>query len=207
LLCFYAFHDSFNAQLRIAMKFPAIALAAAIGWSVAAAQTPESSAVAQSSAPLITIPVLDAPRYMGTWYEIAKYPNWFQKKCVAETRAHYKLQADGSVQVVNRCRKDTGEIDEAVGEARQIGVASSPKLQVRFAPSWLSLLPFVWGNYWVIDLDDGYQLAAVSEPKREYLWVLSRTPTVSAQSYDALLVRLKAQGFDLGRLELTRQGK
>lgn len=189
------------------MKFPAIALAAAIGWSVAAAQTPESSAVAQSSAPLITIPALDAPRYMGTWYEIAKYPNWFQKKCVAETRAQYKLQADGSVQVVNRCRKDTGEIDEAVGEARQIGVASSPKLQVRFAPSWLSLLPFVWGNYWVIDLDDGYQLAAVSEPKREYLWVLSRTPTVSAQSYDALLVRLKAQGFDLGRLELTRQGK
>lgn len=90
------------------MKFPAIALAAAIGWSVAAAQTPESSAVAQSSAPLITIPALDAPRYMGTWYEIAKYPNWFQKKCVAETRAHYKLQADGSVQVVNRCRKDTG---------------------------------------------------------------------------------------------------
>jgi apolipoprotein D and lipocalin family protein len=191
------------------MKFSAIpiALAAGIGWSVAAAQAPESGAVAQSSAALITIPALDAPRYMGTWYEIAKYPNWFQKKCIAETSAQYTLQADGSVQVVNRCRKDTGEIDEAIGEARQIGVASSPKLQVRFAPSWLSLLPFVWGNYWVIDLDDGYQLVAVSEPKREYLWVLSRTPTVSAKSYGALLVRLKAQGFDLGRLVLTRQGK
>lgn len=103
--------------------------------------------------------------------------------------------------------KGYGEIDEAIGEARQIGVATSPKLQVRFAPSWLSLLPFVWGDYWVIDLDEGYQLVAVSEPTREYLWVLSRTPTVSVLSYDALLARLKAQGFDLGRLELTRQGK
>ena len=144
---------------------------------------------------------------MGTWYEIAKYPNWFQKKCVAETRAEYKLQVGGSVQVINRCRRDTGEIEEAIGEARQTGVATSPKLQVRFAPSWLSLLPFVWGNYWVVDLDDGYQLVAVSEPKREYLWVLSRTPTVSPQSYDALLVRLEAQGFDLGRLELAKHGK
>ncbi len=188
------------------MKFTAVALAACIGWPVANAQRPEVSA-AQSSAPLVTIPMLDVPRYMGTWYEIAKYPNWFQKKCVAETRAEYKHQTGGSVQVINRCRKDTGEIDEAIGEARQMGVATSAKLQVRFAPSWLSSLPFVWGDYWVIDIDDGYQLVAVSEPKREYLWVLSRTPTVDAKSYEALLVRLKAQGFDLGRLELSRQGK
>jgi apolipoprotein D and lipocalin family protein len=188
------------------MKYTAISLIACIGWSVATAQTTEGSA-AQSSGPLVTIPTLDVQRYMGTWYEIAKYPNWFQKKCVAETRAEYKLQVGGSVQVINRCRRDTGEIEEAIGEARQTGVATSPKLQVRFAPSWLSLLPFVWGNYWVVDLDDGYQLVAVSEPKREYLWVLSRTPTVSPQSYDALLVRLEAQGFDLGRLELAKHGK
>jgi apolipoprotein D and lipocalin family protein len=64
----------------------------------------------------------------------------------------------------------------------------------------------VWGDYWVIDLDANYQLAAVSEPKREYLWVLSRTPTVSTEAYQALLTRLKAQGFDLERLERTRQG-
>ena len=189
------------------MKLIAIALVACIGLSAATAQTPVGLAAAQSASPLVTIAALDVPRYMGTWYEISKYPNRFQKKCVAETQAQYKLQANGSVQVINRCRKDTGEIDEAIGEARQMGVATSPKLQVRFAPSWLSLLPFVWGDYWVVDLDDGYQLVAVSEPKREYLWVLSRTPTVSAQSYDALLVRLKAQGIDLGRLELTRHVK
>ena len=187
------------------MKFAAVALFVWLGCSVAAAQTPQGTANAQPTSPLVTISSLDVQRYMGTWYEIAKYPNWFQKKCIAETRAEYKLQAGGSVQVINRCRKDNGEIDEAIGEARQIGAANSPKLQVRFAPSWLSLLPFVWGDYWVIDLDEAYQLVAVSEPKRQYLWVLSRTPTVSTQSYEALMGRLKSQSFDLGRLELSQQ--
>jgi apolipoprotein D and lipocalin family protein len=142
---------------------------------------------------------------MGTWYEIAKYPNRFQKQCVANTKAAYQVQAGGTVQVVNRCKTQSGEVDEAIGEARQVGVASSPKLQVRFAPAWLGWLPWVWGDYWVIDLDAQYQLAAVSEPKREYLWVLSRTPTVSKEAYDALLVRLQAQGLDPARLERTLQ--
>jgi apolipoprotein D and lipocalin family protein len=93
----------------------------------------------------------------------------------------------------------------AIGEARQIGPSTSPKLQVRFAPSWLSMLPFVWGDYWVVDLDEGYQLVAVSEPKREYLWVLSRAPKVDPNQYDALFRRLKVHGFDLARLQLTKQ--
>jgi apolipoprotein D and lipocalin family protein len=109
------------------------------------------------------------------------------------------------VQVVNRCRKENGDVDQAIGEARQIGAATSPKLQVRFAPVWLSWLPVVWGDYWVVDLDEAYQLVAVSEPMREYLWVLSRTPQVSDQAYGALLLRLKAQGLSLERLERTRQ--
>jgi apolipoprotein D and lipocalin family protein len=100
---------------------------------------------------------------------------------------------------------ESGEMNEAVGEARQIGPSTSPKLQVRFAPSWLSLLPFVWGNYWVVDLDEGYQLVAVSESKREYLWILSRTPKVDPIQYDALLKRLRVQEFDLSKLELTKQ--
>lgn len=174
-------------------------------WTLAMAQGNSAGAQSQSRAPLITIASLDVHRYMGTWYEIAKYPNWFQKKCVADTRADYQLQANGRVQVTNRCRLESGAIDEAIGEARQIGPSTSPKLQVRFAPSWLSKFAFVWGDYWVVDLDDGYQLVAVSEPKREYLWVLSRIPKVVPSAYDTLLGRLKAQGFDLDRLELTKQ--
>jgi apolipoprotein D and lipocalin family protein len=79
-------------------------------------------------------------------------------------------------------------------------------LKVRFAPTWLSFLPMVWGDYWVIDLDPQYQLAAVSDRKREYLWVLSRRPKVDPKDYASLLARLRKQGFDIDRLVPTRQG-
>jgi apolipoprotein D and lipocalin family protein len=186
------------------MKIKALALsfcAVALGMHASVAL----SADAATTEPLQPIAALDVPRYMGTWYEIARYPNWFQKKCVGDTRADYSLQPNGRVQVINRCREASGELSEAVGMARQIGAADSPKLEVRFAPAWLSFLPMVWGDYWVIDLDPDYRLVAVSEPSREYLWVLSRTPAVDAQAYEALLARLAARGFDPGKLERTTQ--
>ena len=156
---------------------------------------------AAAAEPLTAVSSIDLPRYMGTWYEISKYPNWFQKKCQSDTSANYGPQSDGSVRVVNRCKMADGNWAEAVGQAVQVGGADSPKLQVRFAPWWLSFLPMVWGDYWVIDLDDGYRLAAVSEPSRTYLWVLSRTPSVDAAAYRDLLKRLEAKGFDLTKLE------
>ena len=172
--------------------------------AASASASASAAAPAQPAQPLVTIAALDVPRYMGTWYEIAKYPNRFQKQCVSDTQAEYLLLADGVVQVINRCRKENGKMEQAIGEARQMGAATSPKLQVRFAPAWLSMLPFVWGNYWVIDLDESYQLVAVSEPERDYLWVLSRSASVSPAAYNALLARLKAQGFDLDRLVSTK---
>ena len=152
-----------------------------------------------------TIPSIDVARYLGTWYEIAKFPNWFQRKCLSGTNANYQLKEDGNVKVTNRCKVEGGEMAQAIGTARQIGGATSPKLEVRFAPDWLAILPFVWGDYWVIDLDPQYQLAAVSDPRREYLWILSRTPNVNQKSYDDLLQRLVAQQFDLTQLSLTPQ--
>jgi len=152
-----------------------------------------------------TIPSIDVARYLGTWYEIAKFPNWFQRKCLSGTNANYQLKEDGNVKVTNRCKVEGGEMAQAIGTARQIGGATSPKLEVRFAPDWLAILPFVWGDYWVIDLDPQYQLAAVSDPRREYLWILSRTPKVNQKSYDDLLQRLVAQQFDLTQLSLTPQ--
>lgn len=160
---------------------------------------------ADAARPLQPIESLAVPRYMGTWYEIAKFPNAFQKKCVADTTASYALREDGRVAVVNRCRTADGESDQADAVARQLGGATSPKLKVRFAPAILSFIPMVWGDYWVIDLDDKYQLSAVSEPKREYLWILSRTPQVDPAVYDALLGRLTAQGLDVSKLVRTPQ--
>ena len=155
--------------------------------------------------PLPTVASLDVPRYMGTWYEIAKFPNWFQKKCISNTRANYVLRSDGTVQVTNRCKTASGEIDEAVGAAHQMGPATSPKLQVRFAPAWLSLIPAVWGDYWVVVLEDNYQWVAVSEPGRQFLWILSRTPRMEPKAYADLLLRLASLGLDVQKLEVTAQ--
>lgn len=174
---------------------------AALACVTARAEAP----AAPVASPLQPIAVLDLPRYMGTWHEIAKFPNRFQKQCVGGTRADYSLQPDGRVQVINRCRLENGGWNTAIGEARQAGATGSPKLKVRFAPEWLAFMPFVWGDYWVIDLDDAYQLVAVSEPQREYLWVLSRTPRVERQAYQNLLSRLTRQGFNVSKLEPTPQ--
>jgi apolipoprotein D and lipocalin family protein len=158
---------------------------------------------AQALPPVQTIASLDVPRYMGTWFELAKFPNVFQRKCVSNTRAVYTLNVDNTVQVLNRCRIQDGSTIEALGQAKQIGNAISPVLKVRFAPEWLGWLPLVWGDYWVIDLDDQYELAAVSDAKREYLWVLSRIPKIDSTRYAALLQRLKQQGFDVDKLQVT----
>lgn len=180
---------------------------AILGW-VAACWIGLLACPAQAAEPAALRPIerLDLPRYLGTWYEVARFPNRFQKQCVADTRADYESQPDGSVRVINQCRLADGRVEKAVGQARQIGTGDSPRLQVRFAPAWLSFIPAVWGDYWVVDLDEAYQLAAVSEPRREYLWVLSRTPGVPAAAYEALLRRLAAQGLDVGRLERSPQG-
>jgi apolipoprotein D and lipocalin family protein len=175
---------------------PAVALALS-----AAAGVPAAVLAADSPPPLTTIASLDITRYMGTWYELARYPNRFQRDCSGPAVAAYSLQPDGRVRVVNRCPQADGKTDEAIGEARRVGEAGSARLEVRFAPAWLSWLPVVWGNYWVVDLDPAYQLSVVSEPSREYLWVLSRTPTIDPALWDALMVRLREQGFDLARLK------
>jgi apolipoprotein D and lipocalin family protein len=172
-----------------------------------AASAKAAADAATTKPELKTIAALHLPRYLGTWYEIAKFPNKFQRQCAGFTTANYSVNEDGTLRVVNRCRKTDGSVEQAVGAARQIGESTSPKLQVRFAPAWLSFLPQVWANYWVIDLDPAYQLAAVSEPKRQYLWVLSRSPVVDPKAYAALLERLADAGFDVSKLERTRQAE
>jgi len=177
-----------------------------IGLALAAWQWAALPVAAQTvTSAVTTIASLDVPRYMGTWYEIAKFPNRFQARCVANTRAQYTAQTDGSIQVLNSCTTTEGNTIEALGKALQVGPSTSPKLQVRFAPAWLSWLPLVWGDYWVIDLDADYQLAAVSDAKRDYLWVLSRTPQVSPKAYEALITRLQAQHFEVQKLDWTPQ--
>lgn len=158
------------------------------------------SPTARAGSALEPVAWVDLARYMGAWHEIARYPNEFEEKCVSDVTATYALKADGTVRVTNRCRQADGSFREARGEARRSGAINDPRLEVRFAPEWLSFLPIVWGDYWIIDLDEDYTLAAVGEPSREYLWILSRSPVVPPGKLQALMSRLKNKGFDPPRL-------
>ena len=84
------------------------------------------AAYGQSDEAVRTISSLDVPRYLGTWYEIAKFPNWFQKKCVGNTKAVYSVRPDGNLKVLNSCKTADGSISDAEGTARQIGGKDSP---------------------------------------------------------------------------------
>lgn len=161
---------------------------------------PLAAGASDAPAPLTTIDALDVPRYMGRWYEIARYPNRFQRQCVGDSSADYQLQPDNTVQVINRCRLADGSMNEAIGQARQLGGPTSPRLEVRFAPAWLSFIPAVWGDYWVVDIDDDYRWVVVSEPSRRFLWILARTPALDGATDARVRARLAALGFEPDRL-------
>ncbi|MCB1025276.1 MAG: lipocalin family protein [Acidobacteria bacterium] len=148
---------------------------------------------------------VDLKRYAGKWYEIARYPNRFQKKCAGNVTATYSLKDNGRINVLNECIKQNGEKMDAEGEAKIVDKRSNSKLKVRFAPGWLSWLPFVWGDYWILDLDEDYRYAVIGDPSRDYLWILSRDPKLDDAAYDGILARVKEMGFEPGRLVKTPQ--
>jgi apolipoprotein D and lipocalin family protein len=149
---------------------------------------------------LQTVPRVDLGRYVGTWYEIANFPQSFQRGCTATT-ATYTLRDDGQIDVVNRCRKSSPDGPEKVarGRARVVDSSSNAKLEVSF------FRPF-WGDYWIIDLGADYEYAVVGHPGRDYLWILSRTPSMKAEVYEAIVQRLAAQGYETNRLVRTVHG-
>ena len=162
---------------------------------------------AQAKDDVKTVPSVDLNRYVGKWFEIAKYPNRFQKKCVANTSAVYTLKGNGKIEVLNSCQTKDGKMDEAKGDAKIVDKKTNAKLKVRFAPGFLSFLPMVWGDYWVIDLEPSYQYAVIGTPSRDYLWILSRTPELDEKTYQGILNRVKEQGFDPNKLEKSPQNK
>lgn len=150
-----------------------------------------------------TVARVDLDRYAGDWHEVARFPNRFQDQCASDVVASYARRDDGRIDVVNRCRLEDGAIDEATGVARVVDTSTNAKLKVRFAPGWLSWLPMVWGDYWVIGLADDYSWATVGSPDRDYLWILSRTPVLEQGAFDAAVDAARANGFDVSRLRKT----
>jgi apolipoprotein D and lipocalin family protein len=160
----------------------------------------------QDKRQLRVVPEVDLARYAGQWYEIARFPNRFQKRCAGEVTAQYTLQPSGKISVLNRCRLENGKQIQAEGVARVVGKGQPNSiLKVRFAPAFLSFIPQVWGDYQIIALSPDYTHALVGDPTREYLWILSRSPQMDDATYNRLVEEARAQGFDVSRLQKTGQ--
>ncbi len=175
------------------MSWLALLLALALAVSSAHAERlpdPQGMAV---------VPKVDLERYLGTWFEIATIPQFFQRGCYAST-ATYSLRDDGDIRVVNVCRKGslTGDLARAEGKAWVVDSESNAKLEIMF--QW----PFS-DAYWIIELGEDYDYAVVGHPNREYLWVLSRSPWLEPAKYQGILERMAVLGYDLELIVPTVQ--
>lgn len=160
---------------------------------------------ANNLAPLKPVNSVDINKYLGKWYEIARYPNRFERNCEYVT-AQYSLINDGSgaVRVLNTCIKD-GNKDKpktARGVAKPLKGSNNAVLAVNFAPF---PLPQGDGNYHILYLDNDYKFALIGEPSRKYLWLLSRAPTISEDEKKPLLEAATQNGYDTSKLEYVKQ--
>ncbi|MEL4457082.1 lipocalin family protein [Lutimonas vermicola] len=152
-----------------------------------------------TSQDLETVAAVDLEKYAGTWYEIASFPQRFQKGCHCTTATYTQSDKDYII-VENRCRKDSidGKESYIKGKAFIDPGTGNAKLKVQFF--W----PFK-GKYWIIDLADDYSYAVVGHPNRKYLWILSRTPKMDKNTYEEILGRIKEKKFDISKLQKTVQ--
>ncbi|MBS7815003.1 lipocalin family protein [Wohlfahrtiimonas chitiniclastica] len=154
-----------------------------------------STAWADNAAPVQSVKQFDVDRYLGTWYEIARLPNRFQKACVKGNQAHYEKIAQ-NIGVTNRCQMDNGEWKTAEAMAYPQNAIGS-ELKVSFLPKYLRWIPFTKGDYWVMRIDEDYQVALVGEPSREFLWILARTPIIDPVVIEDYLKTATEQGYDV----------
>jgi apolipoprotein D and lipocalin family protein len=158
-----------------------------------------SAMAAYDAPPVRPVPSVDLTRYAGRWYEIARFPNWFQRKCAGDTTATYALRPDGKIDVLNECRQADGKLTSAKGTAR-LADPKGPKSKLKVTFFW----PFS-GDYWIIELDPEYQYAVVGHPGRNYLWILCRRPQMDESRYSELVEKIAAQGYDVKRIVRTLQ--
>ena len=193
-----------NRISRVSTRKPwPLLIAAVVG---VAALTACASNTAKNHPTLPTQENVDLERYAGIWHEQARLPNRFQKSCAGDVQAEYTLLPDGKIRVINQCRNSDGgtKMAEGMGQLAGDGADADPaRLEVRFAPGWLSWLPPVWGDYWIIRLEGDYEYSLVGTPDREYLWVLSRDKDADASRVTALLDHARTLGFPVDKVIRT----
>lgn len=148
-----------------------------------------------------TVAYVDLSRYIGTWYEIAKIPNRFQKKCTGNTTAEYRIREDGKIDVINRCANSKGGFTIAGGIAKIADTGSNAKLKVSFVR--VLGMQLFWGDYWIIGLDAEYKYAVVGDSGRKYGWILARERTLDESQWREIDRILSDQGYDRKRFVLT----
>ena len=146
-----------------------------------------------------TVKELDINRYLGTWYEIARFPHSFEKNLVGVS-ATYSLRADGKIKVVNQGYKNTldGDLNVSAGKAKIPNLAEPGKLKVSFF--WI-----FYADYFVLELDENYQYAMIGSSSDKYFWILCRTPEMEETTYQMLLSKARKRGYNLEKLEKVEQ--
>lgn len=157
----------------------------------------------QEPGPPTRVAHVDLQRYVGLWHEIARIPNRFQDQCLWGVTAEYDMRPDGRLDVINRCYKKDGSLDEAKGLARVEDKETNSLLKVSFF-SIFGWRP-VWGDYWIIDLADDYSYAVVCSPDRKYGWILARESRLADDVLAGIYARLRRQGFDTEVFRATPQ--
>lgn len=148
-----------------------------------------------------TVSELDIDRYLGTWYEIARYPHRFEKDLQGVT-ATYSYREDGKIKVVNQGYKGSlsGEKTQAIGKAKINKKGGPGKLKVSFF--WI-----FYADYYVMELDPDYQWALIGSSSDKYLWILARTPQLPDTTYQQILEKARERGYDLTNLQKVDQAK
>ncbi len=141
-----------------------------------------------------TVKELDINRYMGTWYEIARYDHSFERGLTNVT-ATYSLKPDGKIKVINRgyTNGTDGEPKQAIGKGKRPDPAYPGKLKVSF-------FLFFYADYFVLELDKDYQWALVGSSSDKYLWILSRTPRLEKDTLQNILKIAARRGYDTNKL-------
>lgn len=146
---------------------------------------------------------VDLSRYLGTWYEVASIPVWFQRECAGGTTATYSLDTDGRISVLNQCCTKDRQKKQARGKAWVVDTTTNAKLKVSF----FSLFGF-WlfaGDYWIIDLGPNYEYAVIGHPGRSIGWILSRTPVLPDDVLRGIGERLTKKGYSFSQFKTTNQ--
>lgn len=141
------------------------------------------------------VPYIEIDQCAGVWYEIGRYPHWYEKGAY-NVSAEY-IPQNGYIEVINRCEKPKKEI-EVKSKAYIVPDSGNAKLKMQFR----GLLK---NNFWIIDFDENYQWMVISNPQQTILWILYRQPLISNDELRPIVYRLVNHGFDLAKVHWTKQ--